>query len=185
MDQTEQDAIDAGRWRAVKARHAVALCRIATGSTRYSSAKAPALLDTWADTAVQEIATFDANKWMLQDVPARIAELQGRAKCEGPKAADGMSNNYRSAALLPAVGVQAEQPAMRLLPERATPLSHRQRETLKEVPDDWGDLPAGIGCTNATLDALKRRDLVETRIEPSKRLLSCGGWQWRRTPNGR
>jgi hypothetical protein len=63
-------------------------------------------------------------------------------------------------------------------------LSYRQRETLNKASDDWADLPSGMGCTNATLEALERRGIVETRIETAKRNNVCGGWQWRLKPNG-
>lgn len=76
MDQAEQDAIDARRWRAVRKRYASALCRLATYSTSYSSVKAPALLDAWADMAAAEIEAFDPEHWMNVEVPARIAELE-------------------------------------------------------------------------------------------------------------
>ena len=70
-------------------------------------------------------------------------------------------------------------------PELAKPLSRRQRELLTDAPDEWSYLPVGVGCTNATLTALEKRGLVETRLEPSMRLRSSwsGGWQWRKTPN--
>lgn len=76
MEQAEQDAIDARRWRAVRKRYAFALCRMATDSANYSSAKAPALLDAWADRAAAEIEAFDPEHWMNVEVPARIAELE-------------------------------------------------------------------------------------------------------------
>lgn len=76
MEQAEQDSIDARRWRAVRKRYASALCRLATDSTSYSSAKAPALLDAWADMAAAEVEAFDPEKWMREEVPARIAELK-------------------------------------------------------------------------------------------------------------
>lgn len=68
-------------------------------------------------------------------------------------------------------------------PERAKPLSYRQTQLLLKAPAEWDALPGGVGCTNATLEALERRDLVETRIDPAKRLHWSGGWQWRKTPN--
>lgn len=71
----------------------------------------------------------------------------------------------------------------RPVPQREKPLSYRQRETMKKAPDDWADLPSGMGCTNSTLEALERRGLVETRIEQSRRMRWSGGWQWRKTPN--
>jgi hypothetical protein len=66
---------------------------------------------------------------------------------------------------------------------RAKPMSFRQREMLKQVTDEWSDLPVGVGCTNGTLEALERRGLVETQIEPGKQLAYSGGWQWRKKPN--
>lgn len=47
---------------------------------------------------------------------------------------------------------------------------------LKKAPEDWGGLPAGVHCTNATLEALERRGLVETRLAAE----SWKGWEWRR-----
>lgn len=76
MEQAEQDAIDARRWRAVRKRYASSLCRLATDSTSYSSVKAPALLDAWADMAAAEIEAFCAERWMDMEVPERIAELE-------------------------------------------------------------------------------------------------------------
>lgn len=76
MGQEEQDAIDARRWRSVRKRYASALCRLATDSLSYSSAKAPDLLDAWADMAAAEIDAFDQEHWMNVEVPERIAELE-------------------------------------------------------------------------------------------------------------
>lgn len=75
MEQAEQDAIDARRWRAVRTRYGCSLCRLATDSASYSNEKAPALLDAWADMAAAEIAAFDADHWMNVEVPATIADL--------------------------------------------------------------------------------------------------------------
>lgn len=83
MEQAEQDAIDARRWRAVRARYTCSLCRLATNSVSYSSEKAPALLDAWADMAAAEIEAFDTEKWMNEEVPARIAELEREIRSEG------------------------------------------------------------------------------------------------------
>ena len=86
MEQAEQDAIDARRWRAVRKRYASALCRLATDSCSYSSAKAPALLDAWADMAAAEIEAFDPEHWMNVEVPERISELEselGRDSIDG------------------------------------------------------------------------------------------------------
>lgn len=69
-------------------------------------------------------------------------------------------------------------------PLHATALSRRQQQLLAKAPADWEALPSGVGCTNTTLVALERRGLVQTQIEPSKRLqLSwLEGWQWRKLP---
>jgi hypothetical protein len=86
MEQAEQDAIDARRWRAVRKRYASALCQLATDSRSYSSVKAPALLDAWADMAEAEIEAFDPEHWMSVEVPERIAELErefGRGDIDG------------------------------------------------------------------------------------------------------
>lgn len=56
-----QDAIDARRWRSVKAKHCLALTRLATGESNYSSVKTPAVLDAWADLAFAEIDALEAN----------------------------------------------------------------------------------------------------------------------------
>ena len=74
--QANQDAQDARRWRAVRKRYGIALCRLATGSASYSSVKAPALLDAWADMAAAEIEAFDREHWMNVEVPQRIAQLE-------------------------------------------------------------------------------------------------------------
>lgn len=63
MTTETQDAIDARRWRALKQRHGVKLLRMATGSVAYSSERAPALLDAWADMAVAEIEAYDPDLW--------------------------------------------------------------------------------------------------------------------------
>lgn len=76
MENVEQDVIDARRWRAVRQRYASALCRLATDSRSYSSAKAPALLDAWADMAAAEIEAFDPEHWMNVEVPERLAALK-------------------------------------------------------------------------------------------------------------
>lgn len=64
-------------------------------------------------------------------------------------------------------------------------LTRRQQQLLAKAPADWESLPSGVGSTNTTLVALERRGLVETQIEPSKRLqLSwLEGWQWRKKPS--
>lgn len=74
----------------------------------------------------------------------------------------------------------SERPTDRPAPKLSTELSHRQRELMKWAPEDWAELPTGVGCTNATLAALERRGLVETRIDRSKRLHWTDGWQWRK-----
>ena len=67
------------------------------------------------------------------------------------------------------------------------PLSYRQRDVLSKAPAEWGRLPPGIGCTNATLEALEKRGLVETRYCAEGGFVYEGrqhfGWQWRKTPN--
>lgn len=78
--------------------------------------------------------------------------------------------------------IVGERAVAALVPKRASALTDRQRELMEKVQDDWADLPRGVGCTNGTLSALERRGLVETRIEPSKRLDWSGGWQWRKAP---
>lgn len=82
-DQNKQDVIDARRWRAIRERHASALCRIVTGSRDYNSAKAPALLDAWADAAAAEVEAFDPEHYWGVEVPARIAELERDALLHG------------------------------------------------------------------------------------------------------
>ena len=58
------DAIDARRWRAIRIRHAVALCRIATDGDSYSNVRSPMLLDAWADLAAAELETKpEGLKW--------------------------------------------------------------------------------------------------------------------------
>lgn len=76
LKQAEQDAIDARRWRALKKRYARALCRLATDSHNYSSAKSSAILDAWADRAAAEVEAFDPAHWLGVEVPERIAELE-------------------------------------------------------------------------------------------------------------
>lgn len=75
MEATNQNAIDARRWRAVKQRHVAVITRIATGSTSYSSAKAPAILDAWADMAAAEIEAFDPDAYRAE-VGERIKEFE-------------------------------------------------------------------------------------------------------------
>lgn len=67
---------DARRWRAICRRHGAAMTRLATGSSSYRSDKKQAALDAWADAAAAEVAAFDPEAWLREDVPARIAELE-------------------------------------------------------------------------------------------------------------
>jgi hypothetical protein len=76
MGKMEQDAIDARRWRAIRERHAVHLCRLATGSSSYSSDKTPGLLDAWADLVAHEVDAFDRDQWRDVELPNRISELK-------------------------------------------------------------------------------------------------------------
>lgn len=76
MEQVEQDAIDAKRWRAIRERHAVHLCRLATGSSSYNSDKAPGLLDAWADMVAHEVDAFDRDHWRDVELPNRIESLR-------------------------------------------------------------------------------------------------------------
>lgn len=59
-------------------------------------------------------------------------------------------------------------------------LTYRQMQLLEKATAEWARLPTGIGCTNATLEALENRGLVETRINPEFRDHWSGGWEWRR-----
>lgn len=72
-------------------------------------------------------------------------------------------------------------------PKRTKPLSYRQSQVLNKAPNDWGKLPGGIGCTNATLEALEKRGLVETEVRQEKSTFVPGAWltawYWRKTPN--
>ncbi len=76
MEQAEQDALDARRWRAVRTRYAHALCRLTTDSPHYNTATAPAVLDAWADAACAEIEAFNPAHWINVEVPRRTEELQ-------------------------------------------------------------------------------------------------------------
>lgn len=73
-----QDEMDARRWRAVRQRYACSLCRLATDSASYSSTKAPALLDAWADMAAAEVEAFDPEHWINVEVPATVADLRAQ-----------------------------------------------------------------------------------------------------------
>lgn len=88
-----------------------------------------------------------------------------------------------------AAGTPVQRPVGRPAPKRNKPLSYRQRDVLAKAPADWGKLPGGIGCTNASLEALERRGLVETRYGIAGGFVVDGrqylGWQWRKTPNVR
>lgn len=64
--EMNQDSIDARRWRAIKQRHAVVLCRLATGSAAYSSEKAPALIDAWADMVAIQVEAHDQELWRAE-----------------------------------------------------------------------------------------------------------------------
>lgn len=61
LTQEEQDAVDARRWRAVRTRYQYSLCRLASGSSSYSSTNALVLLDAWADGAADEVEPFDSD----------------------------------------------------------------------------------------------------------------------------
>lgn len=59
-------------------------------------------------------------------------------------------------------------------------LTRAQAALLAKAPADWAHLPPAVGCTNATLEALEKRGLVETRLLPKDYI--PGGhsqWQWR------
>ncbi len=73
-----QDEMDARRWRAVRQRYAGSLCRLATDSRSYSSVKAPALLDAWADMAAAEVEALDPDHWINVEVPAIVADLKAQ-----------------------------------------------------------------------------------------------------------
>ena len=76
----QQDSVDALRWRAVKLRHSVALCRVATNSVSYSSEKVSALLDAWADMAHAEMDAFDPDTYR-KEVEAQIEGMKkGRSR---------------------------------------------------------------------------------------------------------
>lgn len=62
------DLRDGERWQAVRRRHGMALMRLATNSTSYSSDTAPAKLDQWADEAVRAtgepvLSSEDGQRW--------------------------------------------------------------------------------------------------------------------------
>lgn len=83
VELAEAAQVDAGRWRGVKARHAMSLVRLATGSSAYNSAKAGPLLDSWADMARTEVEAFDADAWR-EELPGRIADLEANMKGAQP-----------------------------------------------------------------------------------------------------
>ena len=53
-------------------------------------------------------------------------------------------------------------------------LSLPMRSLLSKATEAWENLPAGVGCTNLTLEALETRGLIETRFQST--------WQWRQYP---
>jgi len=67
------------------------------------------------------------------------------------------------------------------------PLTVSQAALLRKAPEDWGAMPRDVGCTNATLSALEKRGLVETRLKPGVELeirwLAHSDWQWRKRPH--
>ena len=75
MTNETQDMIDARRWRALKQRHGVKLLRVATGSVAYSSERAPALLDAWADMAAAEIEAHDPDLWS-REIEAQLKAME-------------------------------------------------------------------------------------------------------------
>ena len=62
---------------------------------------------------------------------------------------------------------------------KAKPPSASQRGLLDKAPQEWGNLPDGIGSENRTLAALTLRRLVEMQYvgQPI-------GWWWRKMPEG-
>lgn len=54
------DALDAARYRALKRRYGYFLVRRLLGQSGYSSATKDRLIDAYADTAVAELAAWDA-----------------------------------------------------------------------------------------------------------------------------
>ena len=65
----------------------------------------------------------------------------------------------------------------------AKALTRAQNELLAKAPVEWDLLPAGVGCTNMTLEALERAGLAELRLDPESERLSK--WQWRKVPNAK
>ena len=63
----------------------------------------------------------------------------------------------------------------------AKALTKAQKDLLAKAPAEWNRLPAGVGCTNMTLEALERAGLAELRIDPESERISR--WQWRKVPN--
>lgn len=59
------------------------------------------------------------------------------------------------------------------------PISSAMRCLFGQATTDWDRLPVGVGCTNATLLAIEKRDLIETRIQPGTEGLFTAVWQWR------
>lgn len=63
-------------------------------------------------------------------------------------------------------------------------LSDAQRHLYGKIGSDWAAMPAGIGCTNSTLNNLEKRGLIELRVEPGTSLASFFvKWQVRRVPD--
>jgi hypothetical protein len=55
-------------------------------------------------------------------------------------------------------------------------LTHAQKVLLNKCPKEWDILP--VGCTNKTLVALEKKNLVETRILKYS-LPELSRWEWR------
>ena len=75
VKDNQQDSVDARRWRAVRRRYSVRLCRMATGSVSYSSNGVDAILDAWADMAHAEMAAFDPDTYR-KEVEAQIQAIR-------------------------------------------------------------------------------------------------------------
>lgn len=63
-------------------------------------------------------------------------------------------------------------------------LSQNMISLFRKAPDNWRNLPVGIGCTNSTLNALESRGLIATKIG---KFVPQGfsQWQWQLTAAGR
>ena len=62
-------------------------------------------------------------------------------------------------------------------------LTPAMRQLLARAPAGWQPLPAGVGCTNATLEALEKRGLVEIcceRFSGGLHDLTGHCWKWKR-----